>query len=117
MTAPRHISAHRTSSERTFAPFVEAFCVERGWTMVLDYQIGPYFPDMIIEEQKLVIEIDGNYHDKIVQMAKDFKRNSYMRKRGWVVFRFANDQIEKDPEWCIGQLKAFLRHNLIIGGK
>lgn len=114
MTAPKFIQECRTDTERRFFPYLEAFCLERGFKLELDYQIGPYFPDFAIPSQKLIIEIDGPSHDRHSRMAKDIKRNSYIRKRGWVTLRFSNHQATNHPSECIQLVAAFLASNLIL---
>ena len=114
MSAPQFIQDCRTDAERRFFPYLEAFCLERGFELKLDYQIGPYFPDFAIPSQKLIIEIDGSSHDSHARMAKDIKRNSYIRKRGWVTLRFSNQRANVHPAECIGDVAHFLASNLIL---
>jgi len=44
----------------------------------------------------LVIEIDGEYHDHIVE--GDLSREEYFRQRGWKVIRFSDKEVEDDIE-------------------
>ena len=46
--------------------------------------------------KKLVVEIDGSSHD--LTAAKDFERESFIRKQGWEILRFSNDDVENDAE-------------------
>lgn len=114
MSAPKFIRDCQTDSERAFYPYLEALCLERGWDLTLHHQIGPYFPDFCIIAQKLVIEIDGGVHSRPYRMAQDIKRNSYLRKKGWVTLRFTNDQVQTAPTACISTITDFIRSNLIL---
>ncbi len=44
----------------------------------------------------LVVEIDGGYHDETI--AKDLRREKDLRRRGWTVIRFSDDDVENDAE-------------------
>ncbi|QDS98100.1 endonuclease domain-containing protein [Adhaeretor mobilis] len=60
------------------------------------HPIGSYFADFACVAQRLVIEIDGGYHDAIGE--KDLKRESYLRSHGWQVIRFTDEDVETDVE-------------------
>jgi 5-methyltetrahydrofolate--homocysteine methyltransferase len=44
----------------------------------------------------LVVEIDGGYHDHVVE--KDSKRQQHLESMGWKVIRFRDKDVEKDTE-------------------
>ncbi len=60
------------------------------------HPIGPYFADFACVSKKLVIEIDGGYHDFTAE--KDLKRESYIKSQGWDVLRFNGEDVEEDIE-------------------
>ena len=60
------------------------------------HPIGPFFADFACVSHKLVVEIDGGYHDVVVE--SDLIREDYLRKHGWDVIRFGDDEVEDDPE-------------------
>ncbi len=82
-----------------------------GWAMwvhealqrkfVSQYQIGPHRVDFAFPLAKIVVEADGvAYHSGIAARWRDFKRDRYMKGRGWRVIRFEQDQIERGAAAC-----------------
>ena len=44
----------------------------------------------------LVVEIDGGYHDNVVET--DLKRQKQLESMGWKVIRFTDKDVEEDAE-------------------
>ena len=44
----------------------------------------------------LVVEIDGGYHDDVVE--HDLKRQEHLESMGWKVLRFTDKDVEEDVE-------------------
>lgn len=61
-----------------------------------EHPIGPHFADFACVAKKLVVEIDGGYHDHIGD--KDIDRERYLKKNGWKVVRFSDKEVEDDNE-------------------
>jgi very-short-patch-repair endonuclease len=61
-----------------------------------EHPIGPYFADLACASKKLVVEIDGDYHDHVAK--NDLEREEYFRQRGWKVIRFSDVEVEDDIE-------------------
>ncbi|MGB7344125.1 MAG: DUF559 domain-containing protein [Pirellulaceae bacterium] len=60
------------------------------------HPIGPYFADFACFSQRLVVEIDGGYHDLIQE--EDLRRQRYLVAQGWQVIRFTNEEVRRDVE-------------------
>jgi len=58
------------------------------------HPIGPFFVDFACVSHKLVIEIDGGYHDYIA--AADQRREQFLTSEGWTVVRFSDKEVEND---------------------
>ena len=56
--------------------------------------IGPYIPDFVCIEARLVIEIDGGQHDEDL----DRERTRFLEQRGFKVLRFWNNDVLANPE-------------------
>lgn len=70
-----------------------------------EHPIGPFIADFACEAKKLVIEIDGGYHDQIAE--QDLAREQVLRRLGWDVLRFSDKDVERDAE-AVG--RAIARH-------
>lgn len=49
--------------------------------------INKYIVDLLCTEKKIVIEIDGSYHDREDQVARDFIKDMKLKKKGYEVIR------------------------------
>ena len=50
------------------------------------HPVGPFFADFACVSRRLVVELDGGYHDSIQD--NDIKRQQYHSEQGWKVLRF-----------------------------
>jgi type I site-specific restriction-modification system R (restriction) subunit len=62
------------------------------------HQIGNYIVDFYCNEYKLIIEFDGEVHDKEEQKKYDAERDNYLTSSGNRVLRFKNDVFLNNPE-------------------
>jgi very-short-patch-repair endonuclease len=56
-----------------------------------------YIVDFYMPTLKLVVEIDGEYHDEPEQKVKDKKRDTFLKSKGYRVVRLTNSQITNTP--------------------
>ena len=60
------------------------------------HPIQPWIVDFACPQQMLVVEIDGGYHDNVVE--NDLKRQKHLESMGWKVIRFRDKEVEEDAE-------------------
>ena len=60
------------------------------------HPIGPYFADFACVSARIVVELDGGYHDQTCDY--DVDREACLKKLGWQVIRFSNDEVLSDAE-------------------
>jgi len=60
--------------------------------------IGSCIVDFYIHSAKLVIELDGDQHGETAGLAKDARRDAWLRERGITVLRYANADVTKSFE-------------------
>ncbi|MGN6257822.1 MAG: endonuclease domain-containing protein [Solirubrobacterales bacterium] len=62
-------------------------------------KLGRWEVDFLWRRQRLVVEVDSfAYHRGSVAFEDDYARNLDLRRRGFTVLRFADKQIEGEPE-------------------
>lgn len=61
--------------------------------------VGPYFADFLCRKLKLVIELDGHSHDIAPQ--RDAPRDAWMRREGYTVMRFRNEDVLGNVEGVV----------------
>jgi very-short-patch-repair endonuclease len=85
------------------------------WSILRDYQvaglrfrrqqpIGPYIADFYCPGAKLVIELDGDQHGEDGDAAYDAARTQWLESRGYRVLRFANGQVQKNPQAVLDEI-------------
>ena len=52
--------------------------------------------DFACPEQMLVVELDGGYHDNVVEY--DLRRQKHLESMGWKVLRFSDKDVEEHVE-------------------
>lgn len=67
-----------------------------GYEVIHNEPLGYYFPDLLIEKHKCILEVDGKYHESEYQQAKDAYRTEYLNSKGYFVVRVSNDRINRD---------------------
>ena len=67
--------------------------------------IGDYIVDFICLKQKLIIEVDGGYHNNPTQQQKDRIRQNWLESMGYKVLRFNNNDILHQIESVITIIK------------
>ena len=60
------------------------------------YVIEPWVVDFACPQHMLVVEVDGGYHDNVVE--NDLKRQRHLESLGWKVIRFSDKDVEVDAE-------------------
>jgi very-short-patch-repair endonuclease len=59
-------------------------------------KLGNYIVDFYCASKRLVIELDGNYHNKIEVSKTDDERKRYLESQGFRVITFWNNEVEKN---------------------
>ena len=70
-----------------------------GHRFTRQFQIGPYFCDLVSRSAGLVVEIDGFSHD--IRQNYDAKRDQFLRIQGYRVLRFTNDDVMQNLEGVV----------------
>ncbi len=73
------------------------------------HPFGPFIVDFYCPSLKLVIEVDGDYHNDPSQQLKDTHRDSHLAHLGLRVLRFHNTQILSDLPSVISAILAFVQ--------
>ena len=74
--------------------------------------IGDYIVDFICLKQKLIIEIDGGYHNDIVQQQEDRIRQNWLESMDYKVIRFTNEEVFYNIETVISTIKGNINLDL-----
>lgn len=72
--------------------------------------IGDYIVDFVDLSKRLVIEIDGTYHNTPEQQTADALRSQYLSKQDFLVLRFTNEDVLFKPEHTSSVVKNLLKY-------
>ena len=65
------------------------------------HPIQHFIADFYSHQLRLIIEVDGDYHENVEQQTKDQLRTDLLEFQGLSVIRFTNDQIMQDLEYVL----------------
>ncbi|MEQ6334171.1 DUF559 domain-containing protein [Sphingobium sp. MK2] len=70
------------------------------------HPIGSYIADFYCSSLKLVIEVDGEVHNRADRPARDLHRDRFMEENGYQVLRIAASEILKDADIVAASIAA-----------
>jgi very-short-patch-repair endonuclease len=110
----RELRASTTLAERKLWPWLRS--AQLGASFRRQHPIGPFFADFCCTSLKLVIELDGSQH--ALASARDAARTAYMRRLGYVVIRFWNNEVIEELGGVVEQIKwAIKRRKFELTGE
>ncbi|MCR6630643.1 MAG: DUF559 domain-containing protein [Magnetospirillum sp.] len=66
-----------------------------AWRFRRQHPVGPYFVDIACVKLRLAIETDGGQH---AESRHDAGRDVFLRRQGWRVLRFWNEEVLQAPD-------------------
>ena len=79
-----------------------------GYKFRRQHSIGSFIADFVCVAQKLVVEVDGDYHIAAEQQDFDKARTIYLNNLGFTVIRFKNEDVLKDLGKVLGEIRRVL---------
>ena len=69
-----------------------------GYKFYRQFSIGDFIVDFCCQHLKLVVEIDGGYHEFDGVYVRDIKRQRKIESLGFKFLRYTNNQVRKERE-------------------
>ena len=69
------------------------------------HPVNLYIADFYCHKFKLIIELDGDYHDQEEQKQKDEVRTEVLRLNDLKIIRFKNEEVEQDINQVLTTIK------------
>jgi len=98
--------------ERLLWNALSALHEETGIRFRRQHPLPPYFADFACVKARVVIEIDGASHDTGGAQAYDGHRDIELRKRGWLVIRYLNEDVQTNLEGVVLTILQHVRSRL-----
>lgn len=68
------------------------------------HPISLFIADFYCHQLKLIIEVDGEYHNTVEQIKKDDERTQVLQDNGVKIIRFSNCEIENNVDKVITEI-------------
>ncbi|WP_231433737.1 MULTISPECIES: endonuclease domain-containing protein [unclassified Chryseobacterium] len=78
----------------------------RGYKFRRQHPISLYIADFYCHQLKLIIEIDGEYHNLAEQKEKDQERTQILESNGLELIRFTNQKIHENLDEVISEINT-----------
>lgn len=75
-----------------------------GYRFRRQYGVGRYVVDFYCPQLKLVIEVDGAFHQELTFFIADQKRQLYLQSLGLTVARYEATQILRELNWVVDDI-------------
>lgn len=82
-----------------------------GFKFRRQHPIHIYIVDFYCHELKLIIEIDGEYHNTETQLQKDSERSDILEFQGLNIIRFSNSEIHNSIDNVLKKIENFINKN------
>ncbi len=79
-----------------------------GYKFRREHAISIFLVDFVTIEKKLVVEVDGKYHDDPEQKKYDNERTLFLNDQGYEVIRFTNDEVINNTKQVVEKIKQAL---------
>ena len=73
------------------------------------HPISLYIADFYCHKFKLIIELDGKYHEEKEQKIKDQERDEVLKLNGLNILRFKNEEVEKNIDNVLIKIKNHIK--------
>ena len=70
--------------------------------------IGDYIVDFVSIPTKLIVELDGGYHQEENQQMADAQRTEWLESKGYRVLRFSNEELFQNINQVLETIKNHL---------
>ncbi|ODT68140.1 MAG: hypothetical protein ABS75_21450 [Pelagibacterium sp. SCN 63-23] len=103
----RKLRREQTPAERRFWALLHPWR-QTGRHFRRQAPIGPFVVDFVCKRMKLIVEIDGDSHYSDEGAQRDLARTDYLRRLGYCVLRFTNDDMLSNGSGVFEVLRGVL---------
>lgn len=91
---------------------LEKVLIRAGIQVIPQYTIDNRSFDFKVKHYPILIEVDGSIHNMEQKRLNDYKKDRYVQRRGYRVYRFANSEIHNEKYFykIIGEIKSMIKY-------
>ena len=97
----RRLREAMTDGERKLWQSLKTFRILYGFHIRRQVPIGPYTADFACHSARLVIEIDGEWHDETRRRQTDKLRDEWMAQAGYRTLRISSGDLRENFDGCL----------------
>ncbi len=83
-----------------------------GFKFRRQHPVAGYIPDFVCLDKKLIIEIDGEYHDEAEQKKLDEARQNWLAENGFEMIRFTNQEVKANLKDVLNKISQRLKQEV-----
>jgi len=109
----KYLRNNSTKAEEFFWQYIKDS--QLGYKFRRQHSIKNYIVDFYCPKLKLIVELDGEVHDYILQSNKDYLREEKLKKLGFKVIRYKNEDIKLNTDGVLKNLREvceYINNNL-----
>lgn len=76
--------------------------------------IGRFIADFVCLSRKLIIEVDGKYHQIPNKQISDKERTAWLENKGFNILRFSNEQILSETDRVLTIIHEYIINERVI---
>jgi very-short-patch-repair endonuclease len=103
-----HLRRNATEAEKELWWHLRRKLPLKGTHFRRQVPIGPYVADFCCHGHRLIVELDGGQHSEDANLARDERRDRYLRAHSYRVLRFWNAQVFTEIDIVIDTIAAAL---------
>ncbi len=104
-----HAKAHRTEPTEAESVLWNMLRANKtGYKFRRQHPIDKFIPDFVCLEEKLIVEVDGDYHFTEEQMELDKARTQILEEFGYRIIRFLNEDVINAAQFVVEKIKSEL---------
>ena len=104
----KQLRKDETPTEKKLWEYLKGKKME-GYKFRRQHPIGRFILDFYCHAKKLVVEIDGGYHQEQLQQWEDAERTQFLESLGLQVIRFTNKEIVEEVEIVLDKIRTTLK--------
>ena len=83
-----------------------------GYKFRRQHPISGFIPDFVCLDAKLIVEVDGDYHNHEQQQQYDSARTAWLDEHDYKMLRFSNEEVMTDVNIVVQKIKATLSEKI-----
>lgn len=83
-----------------------------GYKFRRQHPVSGFIPDFVCLDAKLIIEVDGAYHNDEEQKNYDAARTQWLQEYNYTLLRFTNEEVMSDIDAVVKKIKESLSENV-----